>query len=125
MVCIAHIDRNLHIVSEYDHLAISIGYLCATAAADGFVRIWDLRKLKPSKLLDFSSNAHAVTAASFDYSGTYLAYTSGKSNQNFSIDICVVKEYSNILQVTYSRVVTHIDTHDFMHCPRSLHLWIT
>jgi hypothetical protein len=64
-----------------------------------------LRKLKISKTIECAvkDSAGSVTAAAFDYSGTYLAYTSaGSASLSVDLHICVVKEYTNLLQVSHA-----------------------
>jgi pre-mRNA-processing factor 19 len=44
----------------------------ATAAEDSCVKLWDLRKLKNFKTIDFDGK-YEVKDLSFDFSGSYLA----------------------------------------------------
>ena len=48
------------------------GYYLATAADDGVIKLWDLRKLKNFKTIELESG-YQVKDVSFDRSGTYLA----------------------------------------------------
>ena len=49
------------------------GYYLATAADDGCVKLWDLRKLKNFKTIQLDTDNYEVRDLCFDRSGTYLA----------------------------------------------------
>lgn len=90
-------------VASFDHggaklTSISFnenGYLCATAASDHKLRVWDLRKLKTVKEME----VEGITSLGFDFSGTYLGYSSRKeSSKNlYTMHACIVKEYDHDL----------------------------
>lgn len=85
------------------------GYYLASAGGDGSVKVWDLRKLKCIKSIDFGPSSTA-TAVAFDHSGLYLAMAGGGGHSDaHSVRAVAVKEYQDLFEttkLTHSKVIT-------------------
>eukprot|EP00040_Diaphanoeca_grandis_P016029 m.82489 g.82489 ORF g.82489 m.82489 type:complete len:500 (+) comp25520_c2_seq1:203-1702(+) len=79
------------------------GYYLATSSEDSTVKLWDLRKLKNIKTLEFESGFNASSLC-FDHSGSYLA-VGGNDIRVFN----TTKEWSHLKTLTnHSKTVTGV-----------------